>query len=65
MPIPPPLASVSLITVCTILACSNNTTPGVGYGSAPRSLAVEVTVRDSITGALLSDAASGTIAAAG
>ena len=42
-------------------ACSSSTTP-VGFCTAVPSIAVEVTVRDSLSGAVLADSAFGTAA---
>jgi len=48
------------LMVIAIAACSNSTSP-VGRCTAVQSIAIEVTVRDSVSGAVLADSAFGTV----
>lgn len=52
-------AVIAFVAVA-IAACSSSTPP-VGFCTAPPSIAIEVTVRDSVSGAVLADSAFGTV----
>jgi len=53
------VASASILFACA--ACSSSTAPG-GRCTAVPSMAIQVDVRDSITGTAIADSASGTVA---
>ena len=58
--IPNPSCVPAALMMIAIAACSNGTSP-VGRCTAVPSIAIEVTVRDSVSGAVLADSASGTV----
>jgi hypothetical protein len=58
------LRDLSAVTATWVVAgCSNASIP-VGFCTAPRSIAIEVEVHDSVTGAPRADSAIGTVATA-
>ena len=55
---------VATVALGVVLGCSSEHTPTtipLAYCSAPRSISVEVTVTDSVTGASIADAAHGVV----
>lgn len=57
----PARAIVAPCLVVGVAACGGSTAPGVGFCTAPASIAIELGVRDSATGAPLADSAMGTV----